>query len=504
VTASADIVIGIDAGSSSVKAVIATAEGRVLGHGQMQYGSVRRDDGADEQNPHDWWDGAVGAVRVALETGGISRERIAAVAVSGQGCAATLIDAGGEVIRPAITSRDSRSRPQSLRLRDLAGDDIQRLNGKTPAPYNADPTLMWLADHEPRSIERAQTSLTTSGYLLFRLSGVPAMSVSDASILFAFDQVRGAWSDELIARFGLPRHLYPRVVPSTSQVGGLTGSAAEALGLRAGLPVVAGGEDTSSAALALGTVLPGQAVVSLGTAGTINSVIDRFAAEASLLTFSHVVPGRFLIGGSTMAFGGALNWLRSAMATQAMTFDEMTSAAASAPPGAGGLLFLPYLAGELQPINDGAATGAFVGLTFGTQFGHLVRAVVEGAAFSLAHNLWLLRNLGREISELRAAGGPTRSPLWCQIMADVLGVRVLVGSDAGGAPLGNAFLAAQGAGLIDDAGAAATQAMRATAIYEPRSTEHQTYQELLEVYRGLYPALRDSFHSLSARQARMT
>jgi xylulokinase len=498
VTASADIVIGIDAGSSSVKAVLATADGRVLGHGQVPYTSVRGADGADEQNPHDWWDGAVRAVRSALSASALPADRVAAIAVSGQGCAATLIDADGQVVRPAITSRDSRSQEQSLQLQRIAGDDIRRVNGKTPAPYNTDPSLMWLVQNEPRSIERARTSLTTSGYLLFRLSGEPVLSASDASILFAFDQLRGDWSDDLITRFGLPRKLYPTVVASTSRVGGLTRDAAGALGLHTGLPVVAGGEDTSSAALALGTVLPGQAVVSLGTAGTINAVVDHFATEPDLLTFAHVVPKRFLIGGSTMAFGGSLSWLRSAAAEDGLSFDDLFSRAASVPVGAGGLMFLPYLAGELQPINDGAARGAFVGLTFGTRMGHLVRAVLEGAAMSLAHNLWLLRSRGHEITELRAVGGPTRSALWCQIIADVLGVRLLVGSDVGGAPLGNALLAAQGVGLIDDAAKVALKAARPVARYEPRTSEHQTYQRLLEVYRGLYPALAPSFHSLSA------
>lgn len=496
-TASADIVIGIDAGSSSAKAVLATADGRVLGHGQVPYTSVRGADGADEQNPHDWWDGAVGAVRSALSAASIPADRVAAIAVSGQGCAATLIDADGQVVRPAITSRDSRSQAQSLQLQRIAGDDIRRVNGKTPAPYNTDPSLMWLAQYEPRSVERARTSLTTSGYLLFRLSGEPVLSVSDASILFAFDQLKGEWSDDLISRFGLPRKLYPRVVASTSRVGGLTQDAADALGLRAGLPVVAGGEDTSSAALALGTVLPGQAVVSLGTAGTINAVVDHFATEPDLLTFAHVVPERFLIGGSTMAFGGALNWLRLATVDDRLSFDDLFSRAASVPAGADGLVFLPYLAGELQPINDGSARGAFIGLTLGTRLEHLVRAVLEGAAMSLAHNLWLLRNRGHRVTELRAVGGPTRSALWCQIIADVLGVRMLVGSDAGGAPLGNAFLAAQGVGLIDDAAETALKAARPVATYEPQPSEHETYQRLFEIYRGLYPSLAPSFHSLS-------
>src|SRR5690606_25081635 len=264
-----DALVGIDIGTTNVKAVLATPDGDVLTVDTYSYPTDFPRAGWAEQNPEDWWIGTVTTVRNVLNR--VEKPvRVAGIGVSGQGCAVTLINRTGAVIRPAIIWLDSRAEPQCERLRCHCGEEILRLNGKQPAPYNADPVLMWLAEHEPASIEAARCSLTSTGYITFRLTGEPVMNVSDASILFTFDLTRGCWSEELIDCFGLPRHLYPPIAPCTSVVGTLTDQAAEQLGLPAGIPVVAGGEDTSSAGLAVGVTSPGQALLSLGTAGTVN------------------------------------------------------------------------------------------------------------------------------------------------------------------------------------------------------------------------------------------
>ncbi len=491
-----EVTLGIDIGTSNVKAVVATPDGVVLGEAQNAYETNFPYPGWAEQNPDDWWRGTAQVVREAVARAGMTPSQVAGIGVSGQGCAVTLIDAAGDVIRPAIIWMDARSEPQCERLRKCCADDILRLNGKAPAPYNADPVLMWLNEHEPESIRRAQASLTTTGYITFRLTGERVLNVSDASILFAFDLAREDWSEALIDAFGLPRRLYPRVVPCQQVIGGLSPDAADALGLRQGTPVIAGGEDTSSSGLAIGVAQPGQALLSLGTAGTMYVVQDRANVSPALLAFAHVLSGQVLLGGSMIAVGGALRWWRELMGGD-LSYDEITALAAQSEPGAGNLLFLPYLSGELQPINDGNARGVFIGLNMTTTRAQMVRAVMEGTAFAIAHNARVAAQVGTPITEMRAVGGPTRSPLWCQMIADISGYPLSALRENAGAPLGDALLAGAGVGLITDLAKTAMAAAGTPQIYTPREQYRARYAALFEVYRGLHGRLASAFAELS-------
>lgn len=493
----AELLLGLDVGTTNVKAVLATPEGGVVAEAQTSYPTHFPKPGWAEQDPESWWRAAVRVTREVLAHPAVHPEAVAGIGVSAQGCAVTLLTRNGEALRPAIIWMDSRAEPQSEHLRRTCKAAILRRNGKSPAPYNADPVLMWLQAHEPETLERAAWSLTTTGYLNYRLTGRPVTNPSDASILFGFDLFALEWSDELIDAFGLPRRLYPEVAPCAEIVGGLCAHAAAELGLRPSVRVVAGGEDTSSAGLAVGAVAPGQVLVSLGTAGTVYAVQEDLHVHPDLLTFLHVVPGRSLLGGSLAAVGAALTWCQRALGGGA-SLSELLELAQASEPGAGGLLFLPYLSGELQPINDGHARGGFVGLRQGTETRHLVRAVLEGTGFALAHNLAVAAEAGAQIGELRAVGGPTRSPFWCQLVADITGRPLRVCADNPGAPLGNALLAGAGVGLIRDASAAAARSARVTRTFEPNLELRDRYDGLFGVYRSLYPSLKEAFASLAA------
>ena len=492
-----ELLLGIDAGTTNVKAVLTTPTGRVVAQAQNAYPTQHPRPGRAEQNPQDWWKGLVGAVREVLATSAVRPERITGIGVSGQGCAVTLIDRNGEVLRPAIIWMDSRSERQCENLRACCAEEILQRNGKSPAPYNADPVLMWLQEHEPETLGRAACSLTTTGYINFRLTGEPVLNVSDASILFAFDLQTGGWSDSLIHAFDLPRRLYPPVAQSREIIGALHKEAAAALGLCPGTKVVAGGEDTSSAGLAIGVVRPGQVLLSLGTAGTLYAVQDQMTVHPKLLTFLHVLEGQFLLGGSVAAVGAALAWCRDAFGG-GLEPAALLNLAAESEAGAGGLLFLPYLSGELQPINDGHARGVFVGISPSTETKHLVRAVLEGTAFALAHNLRVATRAGAKADELRAVGGPTRSPFWCQLIADVTNKPLKVLGDNPGAPLGNALLAADGVGLIDSAERVAEEGAVVSRTFEPRAELRECYDGLFEIYKNLYPNLKGAFADLAA------
>ena len=492
-----ELLLGIDAGTTNIKAVLATPDGHIVAQAQQTYTTAHPQPGWVEQNPEDWWQGTISAVRQVVAQVEAGPDAIKGIGVSGQGCAVTLIDEAGRVIRPAIIWMDSRSEPQVQQMRRCCEQAILELNGKQPAAYNADPVLLWLLEHEPESLEAAQTSLTTTGYVNFRLTGQAAMNVSDASILFAFDLHEGKWSEELIEQFGLPRKLYPPLMPCQEILGPLTAEAASALGLREGIPVIAGGEDTSSSGLAIGVGQSGQGFLSLGTAGTIYIVEEGGIVHPQLLAFLHVLPGQILLGGSLIAVGGALEWCRHLLGED-LSIESVTRLASESEPGAGGVLFLPYLSGELQPINDGNARGVFVGLSHNSGRAEVARAVMEGAAFALAHNAQVAREVGVHLTEIRAVGGPTRSPLWCQIMADVIGEPIAVLARNAGAPLGDALLAAAGVGLIADAGAVAQKAVQIDRVYEPDPVRHARYQEMFEIYRQLYPQLKEQFAALVA------
>ena len=488
-----DLLIGLDIGTSSVKAVLATPQGRILAQAGVAHPTHYPKPGWAEQDPQDWWRGVVRAVR---QLDAPSFGRVAGIGVSGQGCGVTLIGWDGQVVRPAIIWMDSRSEPQSQRLRDCCLDEVLTQNGKMPAPYNADPVLMWLQENEPEAIEAAETNLTTTAYINYRLSGQKIANLSDASILFAFDLAEKNWSESLIETFEVPARLYPELAGCDQVIGHLTPSAAVELGLPSGVPVIAGGEDTSSAGLASGAVRQGMAFLSLGTAGTIYVPADQRTVDARLLTFLHVVGHQYLLGGSMAALGASLAWCRK-MLGESLSFEQMLALAEKSEPGAGRLIFMPYMSGELQPINDGYARGVFFGLSLSTRLEDIVRAILEGTAFAIADNLSIIELLGIPILDVNAVGGPTRSALWCQIIADVIGRPLKSVSNEGGAPLGNALLAAHGVGLIQDVAGTALQSAKVQRFYHPNLELHERYQAQFGIYCQLYPQLKEQFAQLS-------
>lgn len=488
-----ELLIGIDVGTSSVKAILTTPDGQIIKRASVEYPTYFPYPGWAEQDPRDWWHGVVQSVRM-LEAP--SYGKVVGIGVSGQGCAVTLIDWKGQVIRPAIIWMDSRSEPQCQHLRDCCLEDVLAQNGKMPAPYNTDPVLMWLCENEPSAIEASQTSLTTTAYINFILTGNLVANISDASILMAFDLERMTWSQDLIQSFDVPARLYPPLAACDQVIGKLTPAAAQELGLSAGIPVIAGGEDTSSAGLASGSVKQGMAFLSLGTAGTIYVPADRKTVHPHLLTFMHVLNSQYLLGGSMAALGASLSWCQKLLG-DSLDFEGMLALAQESEPGAGQLIFLPYMSGELQPINDGNARGVLFGLSLSTEKKNIVRAILEGTAFAIAHNLDIIEALGISISEVRAVGGPTRSALWCQVIADIIGRPLNVVSNEGGAPLGDALLAAKGVGLIQDLTETALKVVRIERTYQPDRGLSDFYQGLFSIYRQLYPQLKEQFAQLA-------
>jgi xylulokinase len=449
-------VLGIDLGTSEAKVAAFALDGRLLGLGRAAYGMDAGPGGRAEQDPRDWWSAVSAAVRL-LDLGAID---VLAISGTTQGPTLVACDEDGTPVRPAITWQDRRS-----------GD----------TGFGLLPRMAWLAREDPAAATRAAWLLPAWDALGLWLTGEAASSMQGHETPIPGD---------VLEAHGVRTGQVPPPRPMGTVLGGLRPTAARALGLRSGTPVIAGVNDGAASMLGAGLRRPGDAVDTGGTSGGIAICVDRPVAVPGLFLASSALPGRWIVGGAMAALGASLDWLRSSVLGDAWSPEALFFEAAATPPGADGLLFLPYLAGERAPIFDDGARGAFAGLTLAHRRGHLVRAVLEGAAFAMRHVAEPLAAAGAPIAELRMAGRPTPADLWARIKADVLGVSVAIPAVGETAVAGAAILAAAGIGAVQDL---ETGVERMTAVVrriEPDPSVGALYDAAFERYRALHPALR--------------
>ncbi len=412
---------------------------------------------------------------------------------------AVLLDAADEVIRPAILWNDQRTGAECDLIREVVGPErLVAITGNDALTGFTAPKLVWVRDHEPEAWSRVAHVLLPKDYVRLRLTGDHAMDKADGSGTMLFDLAARDWSPEVVAALGIDPAWLPPTHEGPAVTGVVTAGAAAATGLRAGTPVVAGGGDQAANAVGVGAVEPGVVALSLGTSGVVFATTDRplFEARGRVHAFCHAVPGRWHMMSVMLSAAGSLRWFRDALAPGA-SYDDVVLPAGEVPPGSGGLLFLPYLTGERSPHPDPLARGAFVGLTLAHDRRHLARAVLEGVAFGLRDGLDLMVEAGMPSpAVIRASGGGTTSPVWRQILADVLGAEIATVDTAEGAAFGAALLAAVGAGWFPTVEAAAAALVTATAIAAP-GPDSAAYAPVHAAYRALYPALAPTFRALS-------
>lgn len=500
------LLLGVDVGTSSAKAVLADTRGEFFATATEAYQYSVPSLGGAEQDPDDWWRGVCAATRSLLESNPDAAKRVTGIAISGQGVAAVVLDAQNKALRKAMLWMDTRPSSQAASLELQAGVKIAAISGKQAAAYNVEPKLMWLREHEPELWSKVNWFTTTTGYVTYRLTGRRVMNHSDAGILLSYDLKQRCWSDELIHEIGLSRALYPELAECDEVIGYLSEEAASEIGLLPGIAVMAGGEDTSSAGLAMGVYRSGDVQLSMGMACTVYTPTRKPTLDARLLAFPHVVRGLTLIGGSLVSGGVSIGWVlkiigetEAARDVLSPAFQRIMQAASRVSAGCDGLVFLPYLAGELQPVNDGFARGVFFGLGVGTEPAHLLRAVMEGTAFAVRHNLDIARHCGSTPQRLIATGGPSRNDVWCQIITDITGLPMRAMEEGTGAALGDAILAAKGAGLIDEPMGMQLAHAKVRSDFKPQNQTLATYDRLYAVFRELYPRLRDQFPQLQQR-----
>jgi len=485
-------VLGMDVSTTATKALLVDETGKVVGVGSVEYPYDTPRPLWSEQDPRYWWDAAVGAIRKALDQTGVSADEVAAIGLTGQMHGSVLLDDAGEVVRPAILWNDQRTEEECDEIRRRIGKErLIQITGNDALTGFTAPKLLWVQRHEPENWERVRHILLPKDYVRYRLTGEFAIDVADGSGTILFDLARRTWSDEILDALGLDRSLFPDTHEGPDVTGALSAAAAEATGLRAGTPVVAGGGDQSANAVGVGAIRPGIVALSLGTSGVVFAATEEpfTQAEGRLHAFCHAVPDRWHLMGVMLSAAGSLRWLRDAVAPD-KSFDELVAGAAEVEPGAEGLMFLPYLSGERTPHPDPHARGAFVGLTVRHDLRHMTRAVLEGVAYGLRDSLQLMMETGlARPHEIRASGGGTRSQLWCQILADVLGTQIATIPDAEGAAYGAALLAAVGAGWFPTADEACAATVTVQPVAEPGDAASH-FDSHHPIYQELYPALR--------------
>jgi xylulokinase len=502
--------IGIDVGTTGTRAVIVRPDGHVVGAATGDHQPMRMaKPGWAEQDPEDWWKATLVAVRAALEQAGLKGSDIAAVGFSGQMHGVVLLDKAHAVLRPSLIWCDQRSQAQCDWITAKVGAErlIQLVSNPALTGFSA-PKLLWVRDHEPKVFEHAAHFLLPKDFVRFRLTGEFATDVSDASGTLLFDVTNRRWSQEMLAALELDPKLLPRAYESPEITGEITREAAVLTGLAAGTPVVGGGGDQASSAVGNGIVLPGLTSATLGTSGVIftYTAAPKLDPRGRIHTFCHAVPGKWHVMGVTQGAGLSLRWFREHFAasetwyahlTGVDAYDLIIQEAEKIPPGSDGLLWLPYLMGERTPHLDAQARGMWFGLTAAHTRAHLIRSILEGVAFSLRDSLEIFKELDIPVEQIRASGGGSRSFLWRQIQADIYGKELVTLRTSEGSALGAALLAGVGAKTYSSVEESAREAIQVKERMAPRPDNVKIYDRYYQVYRDLYPTVRELAHTLA-------
>jgi xylulokinase len=485
--------LGIDVGTGGTRALVADERGKVKATCTAPHEEMRMERPMwAEQHPEDWWNAARHAIRGVLAEANVTGADIAGLGLSGQMHGLVLLDARGEVLRPALIWCDQRSQPQVDAIEAKLGRE--RILGCIANPVLTGftlPKLLWVRDNEPELFARVRKVLLPKDYIRYRLTGEYVTDPSDASGTALFDVVRREWSREMASALDLDAGILPAVVESTAISGCVSAEVAQATGIEAGTPVAGGAGDQAASAVGSGIVAPGLVSCTLGTSGVVFAHMERPAYDprGRVHTFCHAVPGQWHVMGVTQGAGLSLRWFRDQLAPGA-EYDQLTAEAAIAPAGSQGLWWLPYLMGERTPHLDASARGGWIGLTAKNTRADLIRSILEGVSYSQKDCLEIIRKLGAEPEAVRVSGGGSRSAFWRQMLADVFEKPVAALETQEGSAYGAALLAMVATGAYGSIAEACGATIREADRRTPQPAEAAAYAKGYEVYRALYPMLQ--------------
>lgn len=490
--------LGIDVGTGGTRALVMDEAGCVIASATEDHRAFASPQiGWAEQAPDDWWRACGAAVGRVLSKSPFKGDQIQCVGLSGQMHGAVLLDEEARVLRPALIWCDVRTEKQTRDLTTQIG--IEHLIQLTCNPALPNFTLtkcLWVRENEPENWRRVRSVMLPKDYVRLQLTGERATDMADASGTLLLDVAGRRWSKEILELVEMEESLLPSLYESPEICGQVSAAGSAATGLRCGTPVVAGAGDQASGAIGMGVVSPGSVSAIIGTSGVILAATDGPALDRKgrLHTFCHALPGRWIVMGVTQAAGLSLRWFRDQFGMGGNdgpeSYESLTAEAAKAPAGCDGLIWAPYLMGERTPHLDPLARGMLVGLTASHTRAHVIRAIMEGVAFSLRDALTILREIGAPANTIRLGGGGARSALWRQIQANTYGQKVETVAAEEGAAYGAAILAGVGAKAWASVDAACDAVVRVAGSMTPNSEDSQVMERAYRIYRRIYPAMK--------------
>ena len=484
--------MGIDVGTGGTRALLVDDAGTVKAAFTAPHEEMRMDQPLwAEQRPENWWDAAQIAIRGVLKESGVSGAAVKGIGLSGQMHGLTLLDASDRIVRPALIWCDQRSQPQVDYVNRTAGPAFVLEQTANPMLTGFTlPKLLWVRDHEPKQYERIRKVLLPKDYLRFELTGEYVSDVSDASGTGVFDVVHRKWAFPLADKLGVDRSLWPSSCESSDVSGRVSAKAAAATGLAAGTPVAGGAGDQAAGGAGNGIVEPGIVSCTIGTSGVVFAHLEKpeYDAKGRVHTFCHSVRNAWHVMGVTQGAGLSLQWFRNTLAP-GVSYDALTAEAAKSPAGSQGLYWLPYLMGERTPHLDAEARGGWIGMTAKHTRADLVRAVLEGVAYSQMDCLEIIERMGVTVKSVRLSGGGAKSSFWRQMFSNVFGKRVVTLASQEGSAYGAALLGMVATGAFTSLPEACAATIREVDVVEP-DAEAGVYAEGHKRYQALYPALK--------------
>lgn len=503
-----DCLLGIDIGTTNIKAVVFTADGTELCQSNYEHSTLHPYAGWAEQDSSTWWSGTRKVLQDISQNGSLVRN-IKGIGITSQAPALVPLDAAGQPLRNALIWMDTRSAPQCRIIREVFGEErIREITGnRTDASYILS-KILWFKENEPELFRKTAQILNVNSYIAHKLGCGYYIDLSHASLSQMFDVRTQKWSGEITDFFEIPRSLLPKIYEPTAVVGQVSTEASRATGLPAGIPIVAGIVDANAAALAVGIVGKGDGALIMGTSSVLIMGMDSWAECGNLAEIYHVSTQKTVVYGPMSATGASLKWIRDQF-TQKSGLDgdedlyrQLTGEAAQIAPGADGLIFLPYMMGERAPLWDPYAQGTLFGLSLATTRGHMVRAIMEGAAFAIHDNYQEAQRLGLQLNRLMAVGGGNNE-FWLKIIASVLNVPISQPVRSNGTVFGAALLAGAGTGLYPELEKTVRELLSLRKTIEPDPRWHAHYQKVFAIYKDLYAQLKNNMHRLAATKFRV-
>ncbi|MFC5651876.1 xylulokinase [Paenibacillus solisilvae] len=480
-------VIGIDLGTSAVKALLLDRSGAIIAEASRDYPLFHEHSGWSEQRPNDWVDGTLGAVQDVVQKAGVPADSIEGISFSGQMHGLVLLDEAGNPVRNAILWNDTRTTAECREIEQTLGSDLLSITRNPALEGFTLPKILWVRKHEPEVFTAAKLFVLPKDYVRYKLTGELHMDYSDAAGTLLLDVANKAWSGAVLQAFGLPASFCPPLIESHGLAGTILPEAAAGAGLSTATKVFAGGADNACGAIGSGILKDGLTMCSIGTSGVILSYENGSGNDfrGKVHFFNHGKQDAFYAMGVTLAAGYSLTWFKNTFA-KGESFNELLSGIDQVRPGSNGLLFTPYIVGERTPHPDAVIRGSFIGIDGSHERIHFARSVMEGITFSLNESVQLFREAGKTVDTIVSIGGGAQNPVWLQMQADIFNADVVALENEQGPGLGAAMLAAYGCGWFDSLDACADQFVKRAATYKPVPSAVEAYAGLFRIYQDVY------------------